>query len=817
MKWDACSRCIVMSLLLGFCGISVGNAQSVSGRVVLADSSTTAPGAIVQATDERGAAVRALTNSAGRFVLRVAHPGRYVFQVLRIGYRPSVVRVIVVGMNGERDLTLIAGQDRVSLAAVTVRAANSCRVRPDTGLLVARVWEEARKAMLSSQLTTDDAPVQAEWMEFDRALDSSAGLVKKQHVTMARHPTTHVFRTPSPDSLATLGYVINESGGVAYYAPDAEVLLSERFANTHCLRLTASGNDDTSMVGVRFEPTEERRGVHDIAGILWVDRQSAELRRLEFQYTNLPDVSDPLRGGGRVGFARLAAGSWIITSWEARLPIFEQRERSAGIAALRATTATPATIVRAVHVTGGEVGRVVRGDSVLFTRQGARVRLQFQSTDAGVPSSGVSVVLEGTNISGVSDADGFITLGPIPDGRYRASIVIPVFDSLGTLPLEREVVTHIDARVDSVALPRAKQLIGRLCASTSGDLTGMLRGSVRTADGVPVSGASVTVTYSRVDARALAAKLVSSRQETIGAVTDGRGRWQLCGIPHENDILLSVVRDSSADHRVFRLEDARVFGTVDLVLHPVKAKAAAESSTAAGESRALLEFIVATTEGVPLGEVALDVRAQDGIARRVVTGVTGHALIPDLPVGDVAVMARRIGYQPGELVFGIGSGHNTAPIQLNTVARPMLDTVRILGGRRVDGRLDAFESRRITKATTRSIGREEIERRHPTDAWQMLLDIPSVKVVPYAQGVYVMSARGKRASFGDPTAPCPMNVMVDGVPITPRDANGVDVSDLPRPDAIYGIEVFAGDAKVPTEFGGLGSNKSCGLIAIWTR
>jgi hypothetical protein len=100
----------------------------------------------------------------------------------------------------------------------------------------------------------------------------------------------------------------------------------------------------------------------------------------------------------------------------------------------------------------------------------------------------------------------------------------------------------------------------------------------------------------------------------------------------------------------------------------------------------------------------------------------------------------------------------------------------------VSGRLDEFETRPVNRAASASITREDIETRRPVDAWQLLLDATSVRVTPFAGGAYVMSARGKRPTLtGDPTAPCLMNVVVDGTPLVPRGDNGVDLNDLRAP------------------------------------
>jgi hypothetical protein len=40
---------------------------------------------------------------------------------------------------------------------------------------------------------------------------------------------------------------------------------------------------------------------------------------------------------------------------------------------------------------------------------------------------------------------------------------------------------------------------------------------------------------------------------------------------------------------------------------------------------------------------------------------------------------------------------------------------------------------------------------------------------------------------------------------------------MPPPSEIFGIEVFAGSARQPLEFGGEGEERYCGLISVWTK
>jgi hypothetical protein len=70
----------------------------------------------------------------------------------------------------------------------------------------------------------------------------------------------------------------------------------------------------------------------------------------------------------------------------------------------------------------------------------------------------------------------------------------------------------------------------------------------------------------------------------------------------------------------------------------------------------------------------------------------------------------------------------------------------------------------------------------------------------------------------DGAVPCFMSVMVDGIVMQPTPPDlAFDLTRLPPPAAIHGIEVFAGGSSIPPKYNGAGGDKSCGLIAIWTR
>jgi hypothetical protein len=68
-----------------------------------------------------------------------------------------------------------------------------------------------------------------------------------------------------------------------------------------------------------FKPVSGRK-VTDIEGVIWVDRTTAELQRLEFKYRRVP--FDLVRGeySGFAEFHRLEGGAWIIGRWRLTTP-----------------------------------------------------------------------------------------------------------------------------------------------------------------------------------------------------------------------------------------------------------------------------------------------------------------------------------------------------------------------------------------------------------------------------------------------------------------------------------------------------------------
>ena len=151
------------------------------------------------------------------------------------------------------------------------------------------------------------------------------------------------------EDLVSEGFVRESEGNeTEYYAPDAQVLLSNAFLNTHCLKLTAD-EASPSLIGLAFEPGIEGE-LADVEGTLWVDRESGELRFLEYGYTRVPFDQGREQAGGRLEFEALPDGAWIVRQWWIRMPTVQRSGLNrARLLGFKETGAVITRVTRAIH------------------------------------------------------------------------------------------------------------------------------------------------------------------------------------------------------------------------------------------------------------------------------------------------------------------------------------------------------------------------------------------------------------------------------------------------------------------------------------
>lgn len=345
-------------LLLGALGVLVrvspAGAQTVRGILVEAGTDQPIPGAFVILEDvEGGAHSSTLTGRAGTWLLRAPRAGTYRLRADRIGYVSFLSDSIVLGEGESATYRMEAAVSPIGLAELAVEGEDGeCELLGEEGLAVYQVWEEARKALAAIVWTGQQPYYRFDAVHYQRRLDGDGTAQGEPRYEEVRYFGRHPFRSIPTRDLILGGFVQQVSGAVQYYGPDAEVMMSTEFLRRHCFHLIES--EDPALVGLEFEPLDDAR-VIDIAGIMWLDAESSELRTLDFRYENLDLPVNTRHLGGTVEFTRLPSGAWIVQHWAIRVPIIEQGppRRSSG-----GRTLPPRRLLTGIDEGGGQVTAV---------------------------------------------------------------------------------------------------------------------------------------------------------------------------------------------------------------------------------------------------------------------------------------------------------------------------------------------------------------------------------------------------------------------------------------------------------------------------
>jgi hypothetical protein len=305
-------RAIILCLAL----IAAGPLGAQTIRGVLVDSAAApVPGALMVLVYPGGAATPgALTDAQGRFTLIGALPGRYTVRAERTGYR-TVQAEVELGAGQTVDVRLVTGIQVFVLPTVQAIGESRCTVRPGRGMAAYTLWDEARKALQTAAYLQDAQRVEYTVRTYRVEVAMRTGRIRREYGE-PRRVTGRPFQTLAPQALAAGGYVRADGDSIAFYGPDAHVLLSDEFLDTHCLYVDprAAAGQTVALV---FEPIR-RKGVVDIRGVLRMDRRTGDLQEVEYTYTDLRGATRQSPAGGTVEFLRLADGAWVVSRWRIR-------------------------------------------------------------------------------------------------------------------------------------------------------------------------------------------------------------------------------------------------------------------------------------------------------------------------------------------------------------------------------------------------------------------------------------------------------------------------------------------------------------------
>ncbi|HLB36408.1 MAG TPA: carboxypeptidase regulatory-like domain-containing protein [Gemmatimonadales bacterium] len=791
-------------------------AQTVHGQVAERTSGLPVAQGFVVLLDTAGVEVaRVLTDGQGRFSLKAPEPGGYRIQSKRIGFRAAVSPVLTLGSGEIREHRFEIEAVPVALPGLVVTGRARCGAVE--GPAVAELWEEIREALAAVSWTSRQ-PYRYEKALYQRDLDLLARSVRRERTQERSGFFEMPFRSAPPQRLARDGYVVAEGNTRVFYGPDVDVVRSESFIRTHCFSAVAGTGRDTALVGLAFEPVRGRP-VPDISGTLWVERHTAELRRLEYRYVSLPpDLRDaPL--GGEVRFMALPAGGWIVHDWWIRTPLrawvdtWTERE-------LR---------VLGLQQAGGRVLRIMAAGQVLYAADLTSLSGAVFDETQGRALPGASVRLIGTPYHTTTDGAGRFTLTGTMEGEYQVAFSHPRLDSLAYAPDPVPVLLRPGEVAGlRLAIPAESLIVAQLCPDTTAPAgSHVLHGKVRDqANGFALPGVEMRASWQNIKGWTPGMPIAIEgrlRPFVLGergsaSVTDSLGGYLVCGIPSGRRVAVAAARHGRVvQTATLVLEDDGVWvgdawtarrGRIwqhDLAI--------AQTSPGSGT---IVAVATDATNGAPLANAVVSLVGAD---IRGVTDPTGRVVLEAVPPGTHTLVVRRIGHEALELVVTV-PGTDTVRLPAGWLALEavpfVLDTVVATG--ELEGRrmleLAGFYGRRRAGFGDH-VTREEFEAYFPSEIADILRRLPAAGVRPnpnYGRSWRRGGADPRRWIVGSGDG-CPALLFLDGVFI--GDASKVDLESVLAVNQVEAVEAYNGPSQMPVEFNRTGSR--CGVVVFWTR
>lgn len=558
-------------------------AQTVLVRVLHAETGQPLVGALVAVESEAALAVgRTLTDEQGRALFFHFGLGMHRARAEMIGMATAQTDLFDALPSGRLELELRLAPRPIELPGLGVETGERCRSPREEGLLTARIWDEARKALTAASLADEQGLYRYQTMLYEQDLDRDSRVVARSRESRREANMRTPFHSRPASELMERGFVERSGMVDIYLAPDADVLLSDLFLDEHCFRVRLGESGETQgFVGLAFEPAPGRRDLPDIAGTMWLDSESAELQWLEYRYVNIDPELRLDEVGGRVEFRRMPDGGWIVPKWWIRMPRVSLQQELRGYA--RRTYVAGFTEAGGVVLDVQGPGRIL-GHDVTGAVEGV------VQDSLGSPQPGVSVELLGTERAVVTDSAGAFRFSSVIEGVYEVRVADPVLEQLGLPATEvTRAVINGEVTVVEVAMPSARSVLAESCVSTPRrpewqqlareyPATGIVFGWIHDeGSNEPLAGATVRVLTPTVDfvpgapARSAAAPSVTlggvdlGRNEAVivqGSVglqtqTDERGFYRFCKLPEGHRLLMSVQADEvEVVLDEFRIEDA---------------------------------------------------------------------------------------------------------------------------------------------------------------------------------------------------------------------------------------------------------------------
>lgn len=763
-------------------GLGLGSplqAQVVRGTLTEVGDRVPLEGAVISLLPETENTPVAMTlsDATGRFDF-AATPGRWSVRAEIIGHATVRSAPFELAEGEDVVLELVTPVEAVSLAQVDVTAADRrCTVRPDDeGLATAVAWEQARKALEGSLLGQEGDRARFGAILYERELEPGTMRVTQERTEPYHAAGARPFSGASPEDLAMRGFVQETDSGTYYFAPDERVLLSDVFLDGHCFRLRRA-DEHPGLVGLAFEPIEGGSRT-DIEGVVWLDRETGELRSLDYRYVRLRLGVPTEELGGGMRFQRLPTGTWIPWRWWIRMPVIEVRTRRVF------GREREDRVLSGILERGGEVLSVEVDGTRLEGLDRPRVQGMVYDSTSGRPLEGARVLLVGTGHATRTDARGRFVLNA-PEGDFDLSFDHPRLDSLGVRPGRARVSLRPEAvREVRLAIPSAASVLRQSCAATDGAvLSGVVRDSI-----APLPAARVRMVWSASDG--------SPRSRSTS--TDDEGRFVFCGAPVDTELLAWAARAGRTSEALRLRTTGTEVVTAELVVDTLRTSELTGRVTDASTGQPLPQTVIR------LRDTGLETLSDAGGAFTLSEVPPGRRIL-ELEHPFYGLQSDELQVEPGSSV-SLTVVIRTGAIELD----PLTVTVE---ARRTPGEAGFFARRE------RGMGfflvEEQIRRIQAIQMNDLFNAVPGLSVAcgqsdVLESGCRVQFERARSLDRGGRERPCPVQYFLDGSPVSKATVDAL------RPTNVLGIEVYNGLSEVPPEFR-RGPDTRCGTISVWLK
>jgi hypothetical protein len=669
-------RFLTASILVLILPIS-GEAQLVRGQLLNGETNLPLEGALLVLQGPGGDVETVLSNASGRFLLRAPTPGTYTVRADRIGHASTLSDPISLAQGETVDLRMVAQVRAIELATLEVSGEARCDVRPEAGRAVALVWEEARKALSAAAHTDESGLYRYRTMTFLRELDKSGRRILSEQRRASQGYLLSPFESLPAETLMSQGFMKADPEGDLYYAPDARVLLSDPFLDTHCLGIRPGRGDNEGLLGVAFEPIPGRQ-IPDIRGVVWVEPGTARLRHVDYTYENLDPALRNEMVGGRVEFQGLPNGTWIVRDWRIRMPNAALAPDYRGSRQL---------ILVGIREVGGEVARVQdqTGETILEAQRATLMGAVLDSTGVA-PLVGARVEVQGTPSWALTGTDGSFSISGLSRGVYGVGFSHAEVPKLGgTEPAAEVSLTPGEVTSVTLVAPPLSTILTAVCGEDRGEDSAVLTGMVLDGEtGAPLAGATVRVLWTdyRFTGTHTASgaggwqTLAGMQDDGLQGESDANGRYLACSVPPDHPLRVEAESGTLATGTV----PVRVPSGQSFLSHDISLTEQEEPATGG-----LLGLVVDFQDQTPLEGVVITLADLD---RETFTNERGRFEFNEIPRGDHI-------------------------LEVNTLGRaPLSDTIQIRGGRllELELRLPAA-ALELEGITVEVISRREMEFR----------------------------------------------------------------------------------------------------------